>query len=723
MKNVSLLLVSLVVYTAMTMNGSLGFTAYDCEHPNATFTNIDLTEPQACPDPVDDYEEDEMAYFQVIQLDSLTPTKAHQCQVIMTKKVTRCGFDSLVYGNSYPVYKKMVEITPSQCRMAVNTGTMRFENQEIKVKRNQRVTHTYFSHGRRFASGYCETTNFHSEGTYYKGSYEEVFLEIQVRVIRGQIDETEGLITLSNGLRAHSQDKVMMDSMEGIIVWDIPSTSCEERVVELYYGKGTAKRRRGRSGYLDAVVMVKDAGKAKFAGFVLRRRRNICGAECYATQGEDGLALCMVRPEGGKSLRSAQVLPNTRLDITQLELKTHVMFMHTSLHLHLQDQFAAITGELCKMDRRTLSTRLQAIAGVDNPYSLGDMFGKGVTIRRAGAAAYITRCVPIEVKPIAQQNCSVEIPVLRVSEDQRMDKEDNKVEFVDPLSYVIKKYPEVVPCSVVMPIRWKIGNEWTCATPEPRACKAPAKLNVTFGLQPKMDLFLDAVGQGLFTAEQLRQHRMFLRTQETRSAVAARATNAAVRHTRDSGMLGMSIPEEDIPLLAMDVSYYIFPLAYYAGSAWTYIWGTLVGLGLFKLILGCIIRGALVYKRKGCGWWMLTAVWSTAFMAFAYPIKIVREAVNALIEPIQNLPGEESRYDELQRLNEEKVQRHRQEYSDLATKLEELRRIQDALMAQYDKLIMERQAAAVPPYPMVGGLNAGHPAPPPPPQIGPTGTL
>ena len=97
----------------------------------------------------------------------------------MTKNATRCGTFSIDFGHTYPVYKTMVEITPEQYQTAVNTGILQFTNQKIRVKHNQRVTHAYFSHGKRFTSGYCETTNFHSEGEYLKTAMRRSFWKLR----------------------------------------------------------------------------------------------------------------------------------------------------------------------------------------------------------------------------------------------------------------------------------------------------------------------------------------------------------------------------------------------------------------------------------------------------------------------------------------------------------------------------------------------------------------
>ena len=271
-------------------------------------------------------------------------------------------------------------------------------------------------------------------------------------------------------------------------------------------------------------------------------------------------------------------------------------------------------------------------------------------------------------------NCSLEIPVLRAGAAP-----DAPIEFVDPLSYVHKSFPVLVPCSALMPIKWKIGDEWTCANPAPTPC------HTTFGKLPRMDLFLDALGNGLFTKEQLQQHRLFIQTQETRAAVAARATNNAVLQST-SGRLGLSVAEEDIPELATRISLYINPFPYFSGEWWIYIWGFLVIVGLLKVIAGCIIRAAILYRKRGCGWWMLSAIWST------YPIQLIRRAVSAILEPLQQLPGEDPKKD-----TDKDPEKGPTDNApdpgrpELPAQLEELHRLQDVLMSRYDALLLERQ--------------------------------
>jgi hypothetical protein len=73
-------------------------------------------------------------------------------------------------------------------------------------------------------------------------------------------------------------------------------------------------------------------------------------------------------------------------------------------------------------------SRLEAIASVNNLYSLIMIFGRGHLAIKVGGAVYVTRCVPVEVIPRSHKNLTEEIPAL-----------SNRTEvFVDPISYVIK---------------------------------------------------------------------------------------------------------------------------------------------------------------------------------------------------------------------------------------------------------------------------------------------
>ncbi len=121
------------------------------------------------------------------------------------------------------------------------------------------------------------------------------------------------------------------------------------------------------------------------------------------------------------------------------------------------------------MNQREIAhTRLEAIAGADNPYSLITIFGRGHLAIKAGGAVYVTRCSPVEVVPRSHRNCTEEIPVTVNGTDA----------FVDPISYMIKSAGSPIHCNDVAPPRYKVGGKWYCSYPELKECHDPEMLPV-----------------------------------------------------------------------------------------------------------------------------------------------------------------------------------------------------------------------------------------------------
>jgi hypothetical protein len=66
---------------------------------------------------------------------------------------------------------------------------------------------------------------------------------------------------------------------------------------------------------------------------------------------------------------------------------------------------------ICETRHEIATTRLESIAGTENPYSLVNVFGRGHLATKSGATVYVTKCYPVSVTPRAVQNCTTKIPV------------------------------------------------------------------------------------------------------------------------------------------------------------------------------------------------------------------------------------------------------------------------------------------------------------------------
>ncbi len=99
----------------------------------------------------------------------------------------------------------------------------------------------------------------------------------------------------------------------------------------------------------------------------------------------------------------------------------------------MKEKLRQVRNAICVNGREIAHTRLKAIAGADNPYSLIKIFRRGHLAIKVGGAVYvtrcapvevITRCAPVEVIPRSHKNCTEDIPAY-----------SNETEvFIDPIS-------------------------------------------------------------------------------------------------------------------------------------------------------------------------------------------------------------------------------------------------------------------------------------------------
>ncbi len=86
-------------------------------------------------------------------------------------------------------------------------------------------------------------------------------------------------------------------------------------------------------------------------------------------------------------------------DLTRLE--SGMLFMQVRASMSMKEKLRQVRGAICVNRREIAHTRLEAIAGADNPYSLITIFGRGHLAIKAGGAVYVTRCSPVEA--VAQE--------------------------------------------------------------------------------------------------------------------------------------------------------------------------------------------------------------------------------------------------------------------------------------------------------------------------------
>jgi hypothetical protein len=266
--------------------------------------------------------------------------------------------------------------------------------------------------------------------------------------------------------------------------------------------------------------------------------------------------------------------------------------------------------EKLRQDRREIAhTRLEAIAGADNPYSFITIFGRGHLAKKAEGAVYVTRCAPVEVLPWSHKNCTEEIPVTVNGTEA----------FLDPISYVIKNAGSPVHCNDVTPPRYKVGGKWYCSYPDPKECRDPAMLPVDEVKIDPVTVNNIGLGKSIYTKEQLEEFARFQDSQGTRKAYLAETAEIAYLGRNKKGEWGLALGSAAQTSLVDLVGMNFFPLYKVVGpmiffpSLLLMVWGGL------RLMITVFLRVAILVRYRGCGAWVLTAFWGTLFQLAVSP--------------------------------------------------------------------------------------------------------
>lgn len=620
----------IAILVMATVTGTVaGLTVYDCQDDAVNITAIDLTKPAACPDPVREFHDPVVKRIQILQTGEDIPMAGLRCRITRSAKAQACGYDSLTYGGRTTAWQKEIEVEPAACRKILKGYSSDLETPQ-RSYRGLRIgtprVDTYFSHGSVDEKGNCEVAAFTAmDGTYWPKAYEQVSDHVLVEEVSGYYNPTTGMIRFKDVI-VPFKDQVLRDALLGTVVWSSAEPSCGERVNAVYNGRAKTYYKRETNvpnlengGYSDeegAVVIVESPETEQFAGLIVKKRLTLCDNHCYSTQA-NSIVVCFLRPNDqpinlGKFKGS--------LSSGQQELASQLHYLHLSTGLDNRAKMATIYQHLCRIERQTLFGKLHDIAGNQNKYALLDLVGPGHTIYTAGGVAYLVKCPAKEAVRVDYHNCTEEIPCQLLE----------RIRFADPLNFILQDFPTITVCNEQMPVRWKVGEQWYCSTPKVQACEDPTALATTVDPDDfKSKSLGTGLGQTMFTPEQQAARRQFIRVKDARGPVQQETAFHGVVNSDSDGNLGVAIGGSAMDQLKGIVYSHLNPLPW-MGYLYELFLGTVIAIAILKYIIECLIRTWTIYRRRGCGRWMIASLWGGLFNALFLPVQIAREAVNTL---------------------------------------------------------------------------------------------
>jgi hypothetical protein len=201
-------------------------------------------------------------------------------------------------------------------------------------------------------------------------------------------------------------DKSIVDSLEGTVVWEYDSMACPQTIIRLY--RGMMKVYVNQSNvYEGSTAVVEHHDKDQAAGLELAKSFILCRHQAFKTHIKN-IAVFILKDDRTEVAQGRFTNKEGEGDLTRLE--SGMSFLQVRVPMSMKEKLRQVRGAICVNRREIAHTRLEAIAGADNPYSLITIFGRGHLAIKARGAVYVTCCAPVEVLP-RYKNCTEEIPV------------------------------------------------------------------------------------------------------------------------------------------------------------------------------------------------------------------------------------------------------------------------------------------------------------------------
>jgi hypothetical protein len=219
--------------------------------------------------------------------------------------------------------------------------------------------------------------------------------EITLKEEFARLNELTGSLTLALGVQARAGDKSMVDSLEGTVVWDYDSMACPQTIVWLF--RGMMKVYVNQSGmYEDSMAVVEHQDKYQAAGLEMAESFILYGHQAFKTHIKS-IAIFIHKDDQMEVAQGRFANKEGEGDLTRLE--SGMSFLQVRASMFMKEKVRQVRSAICVNRREIAHTRLEVIAGTDNPYSLITIFGRSHFVIKAGGAVYVIWCAPVEVLP------------------------------------------------------------------------------------------------------------------------------------------------------------------------------------------------------------------------------------------------------------------------------------------------------------------------------------
>jgi hypothetical protein len=260
-----------------------GFTAYDCSNRSNVVESYSLLEPDACANMGRDGEVETTVYGKIVQIMQDRMIPVFRCVVVETLVAQYCGMFSAAGVTLYIRFRELKPLEAWKCRKARRSGQLIINGRTVKGKIGATASHSMFLSGGLDDDSKCEVGMVTlPNGKVLNGLAAQGLYEVTLREEFARLNKLTGSLTLTSGVQARAEDKSIVDSLEGTIVWEYDSMDCPQTIVRLYRGMMKAYVNQTNT-YEGSTVVVEHQDKDQAAGLELNESFILCGHQAFRT--------------------------------------------------------------------------------------------------------------------------------------------------------------------------------------------------------------------------------------------------------------------------------------------------------------------------------------------------------------------------------------------------------------------------------------------------------
>ena len=269
-----------------------------------------------------------------------------------------------------------------------------------------------------------------------------------------------------------------------------------------------------------------------------------------------------------------------------------------SMEQKIMQAYRAMSNNECQRKKDILHTQLATSytnpEGSHHIHLDQNKFGAIV-----GETLYTYQCQPVVVQPRTETRCTKELPVSL----------DGHKYFLEPVSRLVKRYGNPVPCSHLMPSKFLTNQgQWIAATPQLMITQAPKEMTELSGGAGEFNMtHTDMTEGGLYTTQQVQEFTKLLNYPRAKTVVANTLYREACHQNQNEvctsfqETLGLV---DNQPTNLFNLRSRILTFLHNFGDAASILVAVFVIGSIFKylvdLIISCVTLRHVVGRRR---WW------------------------------------------------------------------------------------------------------------------------